>query len=512
MLGVMVFNTSSLQEKIKVEDFPETETFKLLEEELGSESEVLSGILKSPDVSGVDFQKNMYSTLANSLEEDSYGGVSMMFLGNLSDAKQFENTLKNIAKEQGEQCEVISTNGVSIWQIDDQLSLAWDEKRFAFLANERENEFGSEWLASCFVLPQKEQLIGQNNFASFMKESADIAWWLAMDVLYDKFSKGGMMLNGYAGLMNRFKCLYDTQVGMRINFLADGIEMNVISYLGKEAEELYERVYANIGDFNKSLLRMLPAQTFMVMAGGFDVLEQINMFKEVDMYKQMDGLAITFMGLSIEDLLTTLGGSMLMQIHDIKEKTVIRSGYHFNGEEYEIQEVEETILFPQMSFLLDLKTDTAFHRLINAIPEGVLEKHGNYNSLSLSHLAKGLDEHIYWSVKEDALLLTTDKSVVDHFIAGKPFANSLNDHELKSKICDNLFFAYWDLRYQKYPSYVKNLIEDRGLEGILGLLRYWESKSESYDKGEFILRTKDTETNILHYIIQELDKFIQMEE
>jgi hypothetical protein len=194
-------NTNSLTSKVSWQEIQQNEWFKKLYAE---ETDSLTRkILNDPSNSGVDLQ----SELAAFVKKQGQGGY-MAVEGGIKDAAAFEAFVSKVNLGG----KVVKNGDVSVLSTSRKSLVAWTANRFVFISDAPmpslsgrldiskpdvsepfsfQTDSLQKFAVELFDLPAKNNLINDDRFASIMKETGDIHYWVNAEQYYN--SLGGFL-------------------------------------------------------------------------------------------------------------------------------------------------------------------------------------------------------------------------------------------------------------------------------------------------------------------------------
>lgn len=504
---VCALNLSSIKEKGNLAEIDQLKAFSLLLEEAGDESKVLEKVLKTPAEAGVNLENNVYLFVRG--EEGSIYDMVVHFVGDLDDEAKFTGCIENIFSDfSSSDFEVKECEGYKFCYLDG-LVIAWNKKQFLILVSG--NSTGPFMhMEDPFNLEKSMKLCNDASFMSSIEEMNDLLFWVDVASLPEGFKKD---LTREFGLMKKPEDFIG-KAACNISFESNGIRTRTQGFYTEEQAKKYEAIFASKVNFNKSLLKYLPKENKALMSYVVDPLAQFELFKDDSNVSMINELAKGATQMSLSDMIATLGGSVLVGLHDLEEQSYTHNSWVYDEEtdDYVQKEVEDKFFFPNVSLLLDLKDKKVFSTLLGLIPEGAIYTEESYYWLPVPNLD---ERYVYLSLKEEALLLTTSKTILDGFISGEGLKENLAESKQGKDVRDNLAYGFVDLDIENYPDYLKEMIlnnmsgsDEHWAMKHLSILEHFEFKQKDWNGQETFLAVEDLDVNVIEYVIKSVDSFV----
>jgi len=327
-------------------------------------------------------------------------------------------------------------NIISIAEGGQAFGMAWDDDKLLMIMG---NELGrrstritekdiENQIEDLFTLKEEKNITSVDQFNNFYSEKGDIAiWYQAGPILEFVEDMMGPMLDNlpvnfdFDDLDN----LKDTSASLNLSFNDDGVSLYFITYLNDETNDQMKKIYD--ADFESDILEYLPKKSLAAGGGVINVKEiysymetQIENFAD-DEFRNFKKQLKRETGLKLDDFVESISGSFAVSLSGIEEIEYERSYYDRYSRSYKNKTVSEP--FPLVTFSMNHKGTGLIKDIVDLMEDGgapIKKKRGYYT------LKDKYDPPFYFAFNDEALVITTDKSVIKTFGDGGPDDNLLN--------------------------------------------------------------------------------------
>jgi hypothetical protein len=314
-------NTSSLTSKVTWQEIQQNEWFRKL---YSDESDSLSKkILDNPANSGIDIK----SDLAFFVKQEGKGGY-MAFEGGVEDAATFEAFVTKVNKGG----KVVKNGDVNVLATSLKSLVAWTNNRFVYImdvpmpsvagrlnsSNDGMNEpftFHTDSLqkfaVQLFDLSGKNNLMSDDRFASLLKETGDIHYWVNAEQYYNS-------LGGFLSLLKLNVLFEGNAYGATLNFESGKITLKSRAYYNKELKALMKK-YAG-GKVSAATINRIPSKNVIAV---FALKYPPEGLKELIKLIGVDGFVNSFfsgVGYSTDEFVKANKGDVLLSVTDFQIK------------------------------------------------------------------------------------------------------------------------------------------------------------------------------------------------
>ncbi|MCD4651527.1 MAG: DUF4836 family protein [Candidatus Cloacimonetes bacterium] len=278
--------------------------------------------VENPETTGIDFEGAMYIYLTQEAEisEDNNEVFEVNLMLPLSDGELFHKMILAFSDDSDS---IQTVDGIFYYTpaAEKEMCFAWGEKTAAMTLNMVNDIDPKHYASTVFNLP-KENLLKNENFQTWIKQSRDIGFWA--DIVGIKFDDDILKtLQGF--FTGSFEALYEEELYCHINANLDIGEIRVEGeyFPSAKAKPLYEEIFQS---FNRTIdmktMKAFPAEGLLGMvAFSTNMPEMMNYLytkvKKMPEYKDemKQALAgVLMLGLSEENILNFLGGDVIIAI------------------------------------------------------------------------------------------------------------------------------------------------------------------------------------------------------
>ena len=359
---VFHINTSSLSSKLSWNDIKKTQWFQDAYNE--SKDSFARKMMDNPDASGVDASKD-FAFYLKKRGRNGYG----VFEGSVKD----ENAFAALVKKTDSAAKTEKDGSLNVAYKNDGVAV-WDGSKFVLVSNAHmagASPMGGEstnFPVDSLKLFAKQALNGEggslfddDRFASVMKESGDMHFWVNSGLLYSDMA-------GMLSMMKFGSLLEDNAMGGAINFDDGKITGHMKQFYGKEMQKAMDKwKFKNV---EASVLDRIPSDNVIgVMAMNMDPAALKDFLKTIG----VDGMANMFLSkanTSLDEILNATKGQFVMALSDLQMKDTTMRFQTSAGEQ------SYTSSKPDMSFIFatDVNQKASLEKLLNIvkpqIPEG----------------------------------------------------------------------------------------------------------------------------------------------
>ncbi|GLB47816.1 DUF4836 family protein [Neptunitalea lumnitzerae] len=495
---VTVLNIPAIAEKGNFDEVKEFKSFKMASSELKTESkelaELFDGFMDDPASSGIKLNSDAFVCLINETASEKYMGLLLA----LNDGDNFKEFLKKVFKaaDQNYDLGVSKEYGFNTVWIADEALVAWDDHKAIFLSGltyraKRNLEFTMNELFE----GNEGGLVANDSFNEFYSNKEDVSMWYSGDLIAE-----AMSMNPRAASLPLDK-LEGSYLYTYLNF-EEG-EISVTAKF-KPSEELIEELGTDgsqVASFNKDLVKYLPKKSLIAMSGAADMPLFAEAVKGNPSYDMMTGMVEGQLGISLDELYRSFGGSFVITLSDF---TVIEVPYYPGS-----MEMEEKPL-PEVNLVLDITNKDLVPMLLKKFPPEMISNNGSYYEIRLDSSYK-----CYLNYNSDAVLVTTSLDAAKAFGKGGLDAN-LGDTVVGEQISENPFYMYLDLDFSRYP---QEMVESSSVTNnpvAAGYIKTWNEFADGVEvkyQGDFTVqgtfRLKDENNNSLFAIFKLMDTMVQ---
>ena len=420
-------NTNSLTSKVSWQEIQQNEWFKKLYAE---ETDSLTRkILNDPSNSGVDLQ----SELAFFVKKQNQGGY-MAVEGGIKDAAAFEAfaTKVNLGGK------VVKNGDVSVLNTSRKSLVAWTANRFVFISDapmpslsSRLNSSSSDvsepfsfptdslqkFAVELFDLPAKNNLINDDRFASVMKETGDIHYWVNAEQYYNS-------LGGFLSLLKMNVLFEGNAYGAALNFDNGKITFKTKAFCNKELTALMEKHGG--GKVSADMINRIPSKNVVaVFAFKYQPQGLLDLLKLMG----VDGMVNSFLnseGYSAAEFVKANKGDVLLSVTDFEIKGKEMTITDENGNPQTIK--QNDIPGAKILFATSVNDKPSFDKLF-----AILQK----KSLDLQPLSND----VHFQLNNDWFVAGNSAEQVNSFLSG-----GNNNFPFTSRISGKAFGGYINIQ------------------------------------------------------------------
>lgn len=455
---VLHLNGKSLDSKLPWEEIKKSEMFKELYAD-SSTPAVVKSVMENPENSGIDVKNDILLFVVR----DSSGGY-VAVEGALKDAAKFKQfNLSSLEKSKPVESE---KDGIHFINNDNNVTASWKDDKFVYVMeaaglNSRSyNKYAPDAFdsagnyiptpplpkqdlnalaAKVYALKEDNSLGKDEKFTDLVNNTGDIHFWMNFEAFgFDDMSNmpGGMEV---MRMINLKKLYQDSRAGATIDFANGKINIDFISYSGKEMTELVKKYSGD--KIDASMLRNLPSKN---IAGFFALNFKPQGIIEYLKLLGLEGFAnmgTAFLGFNLDDFVKANKGDIMLAVTDISKDS--------NGR-------------PNMSviFSASIGDKASFDKLIAAGKKLGKDKFGDVGAPQVSY-----------NLNDKYFAIGNVKQDIDRYIAG----NAGNNSEIFDKVTGSSSGAYINIQY-----ILKSMSEEAARDSIdnlvyLASLKVWDN-------------------------------------
>ena len=410
-------NTSSLTSKVTWQEIQQNEWFrKLYADETDSLSKKL---LDNPANSGIDIK----SDLAFFVKKEGRGGY-MAFEGGVQDAAAFEAFATKINKGG----KVVKNGDVNVLATSLKSLVAWTDSRFVYIMDvpmpsvsgrlNSSNDGSMEpftfktdslqkFAVQLFDLPAKNNLMSDDRFASLLKETGDIHYWVNAEQYYNS-------LGGLLSLLKLNVLFEGNAYGATLNFDNGKITLKSKAYYNKELKALMKKYQG--GKVSADMINRIPSKNVVaVFALKYPPQGLVDLMKLVG----VDGFVNSFfsgVGYSTEEFVKANKGDLLISVTDFEIKSQELTITDPDGNPHTIQ--QDGMPNANVLFATSVNDKPAFDKLFGILQTKVQE------------LSPAMANKVHFQLNNDWFAASNSPEQVNAFLGGGnnkfPFANRIS--------------------------------------------------------------------------------------
>lgn len=315
-------NVNSLTSKVSWQEIQQTEWFK---DVYSNETDSFARkTLENPASTGVDLQGD----LAFFIRQQGQGGY-LVVEGGLKDAAAFEK----FATEVNKGGKVVKNGDVNVLNTGTKSLVSWTANRFVYIADvpmptaAAKMSRGSsdsyepfsfkadslqKFAVELFDLPAKNNLADDDRFASLLKETGDIHYWVNAE-------QYGNSLGGLLSMVKLSVLFEGNAYGTTVNFENGKITLKSKAWYNKELTALMKK-YGG-GKISEATINRIPSKN---VAAVFAFKYQPEGFRELIKLLGVDGFVnsgLSSVGYSTDEFVKATKGDILVSVTDFEVKS-----------------------------------------------------------------------------------------------------------------------------------------------------------------------------------------------
>lgn len=314
-------DVKSLTSKVSWQEIQQTEWFKEL---YANETDSFARkTLENPTSTGVDLQGD----LAFFMKQRGQGGY-MVIEGDVKDAAAFEK----FATEVNKGGKVVKNGDVNVLTTGLKSLVSWTANRFVYIADmPMPNAYASmnrngdnnepfafktdslqKFAVELFDLPGKNNLVNDDRFASLLKETGDIHYWVNAE-LY------GNSLGGLLSMVKLSVLFEGNAYGTTVNFDNGKITLKSKAWYNKQLTELMKKYGGE--KVSEATINRIPSKNVLAV---FAFKYKPEGFKELLKLLGVDGFvnsALSSVNYSTDEFVKATKGDVLISVSDFEVKS-----------------------------------------------------------------------------------------------------------------------------------------------------------------------------------------------
>ena len=523
---VAVMDVKTMMEKAQMEDISNYSFFQKAMEQMKKENaqlaEKVQTYMDDPKLLGIDLRKPVftYGYNSNSKRKDNIS-ITVMDLHSKSNFESFLNDV--FSEETGANSNLAfgEFEGYTTFSKDNEQLIAFDSEKVIAIMNYSWNSKlkATDILKDISSLESSKLITKVDAFNSFYKNKKDFSIWM---------STASMMSERE---LNEVK--HATGINIEDNFMAyhvafedNAIRMTTQFDPNAEITEATKK----IGDieFNKALLERLPKSAYGTMSFAINAEAYHDIIKLSPMFSMMANQANDQSKGMIDKVVSSLGGSVVVTLHDFVEEEILYtptvwetelindpnfdwSDYSKYDDTLKAMAYQKTKITPKFSIAMDLKDDDIYNEMIKMLSPQSSDS-TDYMWMDLSKNSK-----MYFELKDHILYASNGVEALKAFETGV-LTSSLSSSKIASDITSRNGYGYMNLNIDDYPkSTLDHFLRMKGKDAEVfsiweGMFDKIEYKVEKDFQQEFVITTNNESGNVLHALLDNVEKtYVLME-
>lgn len=459
-----------MMEKMKAED-PEMHEF-------------INGLISNPLQSGVKFREDLF-IFAENLDKEPTMGLTMA----LRNSKDFEKVVTEALAKSKMEIQLSNKDDMNCL-VKNELALVFDEnKALVIIRDGMKVEELLSYAQSLMSQSTDASITNHSDFAKFKADKKDFNLWLSTDFIPQNAQS--MMITGQLPFKTTGNYMH-----MHVEFKDNGISGNTSWTYNEEIAAILNNHEFMKNEFNTKLLNYLPADDYITYGMAINPSEIYKWLYEIPTYKPMLDQANQGSPISIESIMNSIGGDIIISMHGFKLPEIDETSEYGSSNQS---------VMPLGTMIMSMNNEDLFKTATTQlIPPGLFQlKDGVYSGSIM-----GFD--LFFGLFENNLIVTNDKNVIDN--AGKGgLENNVGNTELKD-LFSHSGFMFMNLNWDKYPESLRTMVEssmgEKELEAFQSGVRILDEVrvyNKDLTEGEFEIKMRNTENNSLHTILQVID-------
>lgn len=408
--SVTTVNVGRLLEKADFKAIQKMEFFKEAHSEVREENPALAEIMLDPYQSGIDLNKNAYSTINIDPNDPEQMFTSVTL--NLSDAKLFEEMLANAGltdvADKGTHKQIMEGNSI----------IAWNDE-IAVIGGGENGPMLWQGAAKHFSTTKEQSIVNNKDLQKALSGQHDITSWLSSD----NFADNDMAKMALSMLSIDPEALKDNAIHSYTDF-ENGIMKSASKYyLQKGLTKDFDLFFKD--EVKTDFSPYIPNDNLVTaMTNALDVKGIKQVLKERPQYNSMVNFALKEQGLTLDDITGAFDGDLMLAVIGDKAD-------------------------PKGIFATRINDASLMGKLLTlAIDKGLLEDSGdgtytikgaNRNFNSMAGNPDG-----YLLLKDDMLFATGDQAILETLKNGGFAKSDRISKDKLSKLKGNIFSGFLD--------------------------------------------------------------------
>lgn len=443
---VMTLTPGVLQKKSKIENIAETTAYKSMISDLDSSEKVVFSqfeyVFENYTESGIDMSMPIFI-----FSSSKHNGYNEIFGVNfrLDNADKFKILVGKILANSDDSMEII-TDGNLNFIISDKLNstkiIAWDNT--AVLAFTKTKGHSNKAILiqqahELFDQSLQNSLASNKDFNNFYNNRKDINMW------YDS-----------EFLMQKLPAEYQTIAKMQMPISMDNIyshyfiqfdngemKMNSELVLPDDLKSFLKDYKIVKPQIDKKMMSFIPKNSLMNVSFAINPPEMLRMIRDLYSERQIDtkGMEQLFeiaTSIKVERLFQAISGDFIFNIHDVKI---------INDNKDSLINKKAKWIF---STIFKLDDEKIYEWLINQADTNKEQMDEGYFVIK-----KSADFPLFLAMKNNYVMLTNDKSLIENFSKDIALENSLSNSKIADKIDNYSAYAEFNLDYSSYSDEVQ---------------------------------------------------------
>jgi hypothetical protein len=474
---VIAFENKQLTVKGGLNNLKDYKFFQKMRDrmDIGDEKsqQMMDRFLENPKSSGLNFDQSYLFAVKQG--EGLFG--AMVF--EMGDAATFEANLKEIVQANGDTGFNVEDKGAYKIAQSDGAAVAWNKE---LLVAGGGKDCGTVSYDEFFARPQEKSIVSVADFNEFNKRGYDIGFWASYAAITDLASSAANMEKPEI-----WKELSDTYVHTYLNFENGEAKLSGVMTPQSKVNDFFAKYPVNKKDFDNSLLRVFPDKSYLTFKLSLNVLEYIQMVREVAKQTDVD-FPIDRMMLNnpaANSIINGLGGDMILSVYGF---------------------AQGPLPVPLSGLAFTVKSKDDFDKMLAMVPQEMVKQNGEHYVVST-----GMMVSFYFAYKDNKVYITDDADAIAAF-TGKGFDRHMAASSLGKSLEKSPCLFYINLDVDSYPENVRNLLQsEMGAKASesLKFLKPYKDLSLSVDNSYeviFSLKFKDASQNSLKQLLKNFDE------
>ncbi|MEE9349408.1 MAG: DUF4836 family protein [Flavobacteriaceae bacterium] len=497
---VMAIDMYSLIKKGQLNELSKFDFFNTVKKEIRSEDKktarFLNDILDNPTKTGVNYKKEIFVYTIDKSKNEKF--MSVLF--SLTSDSKFTEFVSELSEKTNIDKDIVKNENYNFIQIERNIAIGWKNKKAILLTatnfkSKKHLEFEIETL-----LNQKadKSIKGNSDFNKFTSNQKDVNFWLNTSMV-----KGMREFISISKNLNYD--LSDNFIALHLNFNKDNVHLKTNLTPNSDLKNLLKENKYFDKSFNSSLLNYIPKEQLGVFSMVLNPKAYLNTMKKSDGYESVEYQFRKEMNMSIDNLITAIGGSAIFSFFDVKNQMKTFKKYDYYSGEF--KETEEESLTPIISLAFDIKDKAIIQKIIAKFPEDEFKIKNDYYTFKLD------DQYPAYFAFNDKLGLITNDEVSIKSFKNKGLKNNLNSSSQKSSVKNNFTYGHLKLNLNEYPIALRNELNNKAGRQGMQSLKLWndfaksiEFNQKSATSFEVTYKLNDSKNNSLYTILNTVDK------
>jgi len=528
---VMSFTPANFLAKMDIEDLMKTELGENAEDfskkaDLG----ILEDLFEDPSISGIDYLSEVLVFHSYEDAEDHYFCIS----AGIQNDNKFGEFLEDLSKEEGDKIKIKEEDDFYYFT-EGPAGIVWDDDKFICMVGTTGEDDLEDHMEKLMTLEEDDRITSNDNFNTFYENRQDVSVWISTELI-DEFEDE--FEDAFEDAFEddfRYELRYiERELGMSIQDVIKMLDNNIVTFhinfgdgeMVCSSEFIPNSVLKELNaeyniwdvDFNEKLLKYIPDNNIVLLSQKINVnsyYELIKKYIDASDINNFEREMRNEIGLNIDDILNTFGGSFIANISGFGEVNTTYSDYveyydEYWGEwDYKYTTIDTTMTLPLFSVIFNMNDSEFLEAMIELGVESrfITDLYGYY-----SFDAEGMDMFIDFD--KTTFILTNNQDAIDQF-NDNGYINNLSS---SSNIGDNISYTYLSLDADKYSRLIEDFFGGRMPREAEMIMDIWKDLFESIEfkqsinessgtfSAEFKMSFKDKDQNVLHTIYELLEE------